>query len=359
MFYGEDSTFHLKGDFREVAGSIFGNGNILVECNDAAVIYNIVSARSISFLNNMPDMPVFDQNSAHQAMPDWDEMIMSVAPTAEKEQFTSPCAHISSDQYYKYKLSGNTYLNNPISYADGSVYCTGDLSTGYTSNILYVRGDLYVAGNFTPQCPVYVTGNIYVGGNFNSTWGMSFYAGGKMYVGGNISFQGTTTVNGLLYSGGNIVLTNGNSTQYKFNGVHCMGNFSSTSAWNARVTVGSHYFVFGKLSLGGGTNTINCSVNVWGNNCLSDEDVCYINGDLHLTGDVWCRKGIVAFGGNGDCVIHGMIYAGDSVETRSGGDISLNGCIIAEGNITIGGASHTYNDAGATLFKDRTSRGTY
>lgn len=45
MFYGEDSTFHLTGDFREVAGSVFGNGNIVVDCNDAAVIYDIVSAR--------------------------------------------------------------------------------------------------------------------------------------------------------------------------------------------------------------------------------------------------------------------------------------------------------------------------
>lgn len=349
MFYGEDSTFFLNGDFREVAGSIFGNGDIRVGCNDAAVIYNIVSARSIIFTNNMPYTPVTNLHAAHQNMPDWDEMIMSIAPTAEKEQFTDPCPHLMPDQHYKYRLSGGTYSNGALSYVDGSVYCSGTLNTGYTSNMLYVRGDLYVAGDFTPQCPVYVTGSVYVGGNFNATWGMSFFSGGKMYVGGNATFQGQSTVNGLLYCGGNITLTNGSSTLYKFGGVRCLGNFSSTSAWNARVTINGSIFVYGKLALGGGINNITGSVNVWGHNATNDEDVCYINGDLYLSGDVWCHKGIVAFGGNGDCVIHGMIYSAGRVETRSGGDISLNGCIIAEGDIIIGGASHTYNDAGATL----------
>ena len=88
---------------------------------------------------------------------------------------------------------------------------------------------------------------------------------------------------------------------------------------------------------------------VWGNNCTANDEVCLINGYMNLHGDVWCARGKVAFGGNGDCEIHGFLYSGGSIETRSGGDISLNGCMIAEGNINIGGASHTYNDDGATL----------
>ena len=349
MFYGEDSTFLLNGDFREVAGSIFSNGNMVVGCNDAAVIYDVVSARNVTFANNMAIKPTVTNNAAHQDMPDWDEMIMSVAPVAEKLQFTSPQAHITAVQSYKYKLNGDTYLNDFISYANGNVLCTGNLSTGYTDAMLYVHGDLYVAKDFTPQCPVYVTGNMYVGGKLSQTWGKTLYVGGKLYVEGDTSFQGVVTVNGDYYCGGNVTLSNGNNTQYKFGSIRCKGNFSSLAAWNARINVNGSVFVYGKLNLGGGNNVIKGNVNVWGDKSDVGDDVCFLNGNLTLTGDVWCHQGTVAFGGNGDCNIHGFVYSGGSIETRSGGDISLNGCMIAEGNIKIGGASHTYNDSGATL----------
>lgn len=349
MFYGDDSTFHLNGDFREVAGSIFANGNIRVGCNDAAVIYDIVSAKNITFENNMSRLPTVRNNASKQKMPDWDEMIMSVCPTASKEQFSASFAHITKDKYYKYKLSGDTYLNNFVAYADGGIYCSGNLSTGYSTAIMYVRGDLYVDGNFSPQCPVYVTGNVYVGGNFTPIWDMSVTVGGNLYVEGNAEFQGTTEIKGKTYCGKKLSLINGNGTIYRFGEIRCMGNFTSESAWNARINVNGSMFVFGKMTLGGGHNDIKGNINVWGNNCLDVDDVCYMNGNLDLKGDVWCHKGKVAFGGNGNCVIQGIVYSGGSIETRSGGDISLNGCMIAEGNIKIGGASHTYNDSGATL----------
>ena len=349
MFYGEDSTFLLNGDFREVAGSIFGNGNVQVGCNDAAIIYDVVSARTVSFSNHMSTLPTTCSNAAHQDMPDWNDMIMSVAPDAKKEQFTAPQPHIGKIQKYKYNITGDAYLNNFINYADGSVCCGGNMSTSYTDAILYVRGDLYVEKDFVPQCPVYVTGNVYVGGNFTQTWGKTLYVGGEMYVGGNITLQGTTTVTGKLYSGGNINICNGSGTIYKFSSIRCLGDLKSDTAWNANITVNGSMFVYGKLKLGGGTNKIVGNVNVWGKNCTDSDDACYLNGHLDLKGDVWCHQGKVAFGGNGNCTIHGFIYSGGSIETRSGGDISLNGCMIAEGNIKIGGASHTYNDSGATL----------
>ncbi len=349
MFYGEDSTFYLNGDFREVAGSVFGNGNIRVGCNDAAVIYDIVSARDITFENNMGTPPNVKNHSANQKMPDWDEMIMSVCPTCEKERFTAPVPHITREKNYKYRLNGDTYLNNFIAYADGGIFCSGKLGTNYTTAILYVRGDLYVEGDFAPQCPIYVTGNVYVGGNFTPVWNMSITVGGDMYVAGNAEFQGTTDIGGKMYCGKNMSIINGNGTSYKFKEIRCMGSFTSMAAWNARINVNGNMYIYDKLTLGGGHNNITGNIYVWGHNSLVSEDVCYLNGDLLLKGDVWCHKGIVAFGGNGNCEIHGIVYSGDSIETRTGGDISLNGCMIAEGNIRIGGASHTYNDSGATL----------
>lgn len=349
MFYGEDSTFFLNGDFREVAGSIFGNGHIQVGCNDAAVIYDIQSARNITFVNNMSYRPTVQNKAAHQDMPDWDEMIMSIAPHEEEEAFTSPHTHLSHTQYYRYKYTEDSrYLSN-VYYMDGSYYCSGSMSTTYTSNMLYIRGDLYVGGDFNPQCPVYVTGNVFVGGNFTSTWGMSLTVGGQMYVGGNTVLQGITTVNGEMYCGGNLTLMNGSGTSYKFGKVYCMGEFRSKDAWDARVTVNGSMFIYRRLALGGGRNIINGDINVWGKGCTQEDETCYVNGYMELTGNVFCHKGIVSFGGNGDCVIRGFVYSGGSIRTLSGGDISLNGCMIAEGDIHLGGASHTYNDAGATL----------
>lgn len=351
MFHGKDTPFDLNGDFREVDGSIFANGDIKVGCNDAALIDDIASAKNVIFRNSMSVKPNVRENVSHQEMPDWDEMIMSVAPTADEQQFTSPVQHISNTGNYKYNLSGDTYISNFGSYAGGSVYCSGSLSTNYTSAELYIRGDLYVNGDFKPQCPVHVTGNVYVDGNFSPAWNTKTTIGGNLYVRGKADLQGETTVSGSFFCGKDVNISNGAGTLYKFSCVKCMGNFVTTSAWNARVTVNGDMNIYGKLMLGGGQNNITGNVYVWGKGAADGTDVCYLNGNLMLKGDVWCHapKGVLAFGGNGDCEIHGIIYSGGAIETRSGGDISLNGCMIAEGNINIGGASHTYNDAGATL----------
>ena len=350
MFHGADTTFNLNGDIREVAGAVFANGNIRVSTNDAAIIDTIVAGRGIVFNNNMGVKPTVVEHAAKQEMPDWDEMIMSIAPEAQEEQFTDPHSHLSPNAFYAYVYNGNTTLQNVIAYAPGSMICHGSLSTGYNNTaIMYVHGNLYVQDNFTPQCPIYVSGDLYVGGNLEPGWGMSVSVGGNAYVGGKASFSGQTSIGGELYTGSDLTLRNGGVT-YSFGKVHCMGNFNSTSAWGAQVTVKGTTYVYGKLTLGGGgKNILKGDVFVWGHNYRVSDEICLINGYMNLQGNVWCGPGVVAFGGNGNCEIHGFVYALGSIETRSGGDISLNGCMIAEGNIRIGGASHTYNDDGATL----------
>ena len=349
MFHGASTTFKLNGDVREVAGAIFANGNIQVSLNDAAIVDAIVSGGKVVFNNSM-QRPSVTEYATKQDMPDWDEMIMSIAPVAEEEMFTDPHPHLTPDSGYSYAYEGNTNLQPIPARPDGSVICRGSLSTGYNNlTVLNVRGNLYVQGDFRPQCPVYVLGDLYVGGEFSPAWGMPVYVNGNAYVGGSASFSANTTVGGELYTGGNLSLNNGGAF-YTFGKIHCMGNMNSTTAWGARVTVNGSTFVYGKLTLGGGgQNILKGDVYVWGKNCTSATETCLINGYMNLHGNVWCGRGIVAFGGNGDCVIHGFVYAGGSVETRSGGDISLNGCMIAENNINIYGASHTYNDDGATL----------
>ncbi len=348
MFHGAETTFYLNGDFREVAGAVFANGNIRVGTNDAAVIQTIVSAENIVFSNNMT-RPEVVEHAAKQEMPDWDEMIMTIAPVAEEEQFTAAHEHLLPTASYAYLYNGNTNLQNVVSFLNGSVICRGNLTTGYSSSVMFVRGNLYVQGDFKPSCPIYVTGDLYVGGDFEPAWGTSVVVNGKAYVGGKASFSGTTYIGGEMYTGKNLTLNSGSST-YSFGKIHCMGDFNSTTAWGAQVTINGPTHVYGKLALGGGgRNILKGDVYVWGKNYGSSDDVCYINGYMNLHGDVWCGHGKVAFGGNGDCDIHGFVYSLGSIETRSGGDISLNGCMIAEHDIIVGGASHTYNDDGATL----------
>ena len=349
MYYDEDSTFNLVGDFREVAGSIFGNGNINVQCNDAAVIYDIVSARQVTYLNNMSTQPNTQSHAAKQKMPDWDEMIMSVSPEGDEDYFKLPASPISPSGRYQNKFTGNYHVASGKAIFANGMYVNGNLTTDYGGSILTISGDLYVTGDFFCSRPLCVTGNLYVGGNFDHSWGMSIYVGGTMYVGRNVTFQSTATVGGGLYAGGNISLFNGNGTVYRFGSVQCRGYFTSEAAWAAEINITGGVKVYGSLFLGGGKNIIKGDIKVWGKNPPQSGDTCYINGDMNLTGDVWCHQGCVAFGGNGDCVIQGFVYSGGSIETRSGGDMSLSGCMIAEGNILIGGASHTYNDSGATL----------
>lgn len=348
MFHGAETTFNLSGDFREVAGAIFANGNIRVTTNDAALIDTIVSARKVTFFNNMGVKPSVVEQASKQDMPDWDEMIMSIAPVAEEEQFTAAHEHLSPDSYYAYVSNGDATLTPGV--FNGGVLCRGSLGTGY-NNAITVNGDLYVKNNFKPNIPIHVTGDVYVGGDFEPSWGKEVSVDGNVYVGGKASFSGKTTVGGELYTGSDLTLRAGGNTSYSIGKVHCMGDFdSATMAWGAQVTINGTTFVYGKLTLGGGgRNTLKDDVYVWGNNYRVTDEICLINGDMNLNGDVWCGPGKMAFGGNGNCDIHGFIYSLGSIETRSGGDISLNGCMIAEGDIRIGGASHTYNDDGATL----------
>lgn len=348
MFYGDTSTFHLMGDFREVAGSVFANGNISVETNDAAIIYDIVSHGTVTYSNNMSTRPNTQNNAAYQAMPDWDEMIMSICPSGSESAFFVTHDTVSPTRSFAYNMTGDRSIG-ATNYRNGSMYCSGSLSTGYSGTYLVVNGDLYVGGDFRPACPVWVKGSIYVGGTYYNQWGMSLKCDGSMYVGNNCSFLGNTDIADELYVGGHLNIVNSSAT-YNFKTVYVMGDVSSVTAWGAKVNVRGNLFVYGALALGGGgTNTITGNIYVWGNGYNSGDQTCFLNGRLILTGNVYNKHGGVGFGGNGDCTIIGFIYSGDTITTYSGGDISLNGCMIAEGDIKVGGASHTYNDSGATL----------
>ncbi len=365
MFHGDNSQFSLGGHYN-LGGSIFGNGNVHADGGAGSAISGTVfSAHNATCNQYSVSVGRLESEVSSQPMPDFDETIMAVAPTADEDMFKKNYAPISKNAFYLNRYAAGTTLNSIIS-LNGNTYCAGTLSTGYHSDLLVIYGDLYVEGDFNPQCPVYVKGNLYCGGNLTTTWGKSLKVGGNVYVQGDTTLQGDTEFYGeyfytggnlsrgstysLLcecetYVGGNIVL-NGKSV---FKGsVYCNGKFDKQGS--VYMSVNGNIYAYKTLKLQSGGTTVNGDIFVWGKDTLLEDVVTDIAGPFTLVGDLYSRRGALSLSGQGEYNIKGVIYSGGSLSTNQGSSgITLNGCMIAEDDIKIGGSTHTYNEAGATL----------
>lgn len=364
MFHGKDSQFNLNGHYN-VGGSIFGNGNVYANGGGCTITGTVFSAKTADCNQYSVTVNRLESNVNSQKMPDFDETIMSVAPTATRGMFAKTYEPIKKSNIYLNRYPAGTTINSSIS-INGNTYCSGTLSTGYSSDVLIIYGDLYVEGDFNPQCPVYVKGNLYCGGNLTTTWDKSFTVGGNAYVGGNSTFQGNTQFYGnYFYTGGNLVrgsnysllcecetyvggnvTLNGKST---FNGpVYCRGVFDKQGS--VAMDVKGNMYVYDTLKLQSGGTTVKGSIYVWGENATDEKPATDISGPFTLVGDLYNRKCELLLSGQGNYDIKGVIYSGGKLSTNQGSSgITLNGCMIAEDDIKIGGSTHTYNEAGATL----------
>ncbi|MBR4859033.1 MAG: Tad domain-containing protein [Clostridia bacterium] len=365
MFYGDNSQFTLNGGYK-IGGSIFGNGNVHADGGAGSSISgSVFSAQNATYNQYSVSVGGVKSNAGKHPMPDFDETIMSVVPVSNEGVFGKTYSHISASGRYLNKYSAGASLDSVIT-INGSTYCSGNLVTGYGSELVTICGDLYVEGDFTPQSPVYVTGNVYIGGNLITSWGKDFKVGGNLYVEGNASLQGNTSVYGeYFYVGGNLergstynllcecetyvngdIRLNGKST---FNGdVYCGGNFTKGGATS--MTVKGNAYTRGKLDWQSGGTTVKGDVFVFGNGTLSDEDGAIISGPFTLDGDLYNAKGGLNLSGQGTYLMRSIIYSGGSISTNQGSSgIYLNGCMIAEDDVKIGGSTHSYNEGGATL----------
>ncbi|MEE1137986.1 MAG: pilus assembly protein TadG-related protein [Acutalibacteraceae bacterium] len=365
MFYGDNSQFTLNGGYK-IGGSIFGNGNVHADGGAGSSISGTVfSANSATYNQYSITVGGVKSNAGKQPMPDFDETIMSVVPTANEGALGKTYSHIRANGRYLNKYSAGTSLNSVIT-INGSTYCSGNLTTGYGSELMTVYGDLYIEGDFTPQCPVYVTGNVYVGGNLTTSWGKDLKAGGSLWVEGNASLQGNTSVYGdYFYIGGNLnrgstysllceceTYVNGNirlDGKSTFNGdVYCGGDF--VKGGSTSMSIKGNSFTKGKLDWQSGGTTVRGDVFVFGNGVSSDEDGAVISGPFTLDGDLYNSKGGLNLSGQGTYLMRSVIYSGGSISTNQGSSgIYLNGCMIAEKDVKIGGSTHSYNEGGATL----------
>ncbi len=365
MFYGEKSSFNLGGHYN-VGGSIFGNGNVHADGGSGSSISGTVfSVQNATYNQSSVAVKALASNVTYQKMPDFDEMIMAVAPVCDNDMFIKSYGHISPNSFYLFKYAAGTMLNSVLS-INGSTYCAGTLSTGYSSELMTVYGDLYVAGDFTPQCPVYVTGDVYIGGKLVSMWDKNFKVGGDLYVEGDCTLQGNTSVYGdVFYVGGNLergsnytllceceTYVGGNATlrgSSTFKGpVYCMGNF--LKGGSVAMSVNGNLYVYKSARLESGGTSINGDVFVWGDGITSADEGTNISGPFTLNGDIFNRKGMLNLSGQGTYLLKGVVYSGGSISTNQGSSgITLNGCMIAENDVKIGGSTHTYNEAGATL----------
>ncbi len=364
MFHGDDSQFNLNGHYN-VGGSIFGNGNVHADGGGSTVTGTIFSANNATFNSYSVTVNHTESHVRNQSMPDFDEMIMSVAPEANEGMFVRTYTPISKSAFYLNRYSAGSVINSSVS-INGNTYCAGSLSTSYHSDVLIIYGDLYVEGDFTPQCPVYVKGNAYIGGNLTTTWDKSLRVGGDLYVNGNTTLNGNANISGnFFYTGGNLTRGSYYSLQCDcetyvgenitlnattaFNGpVYCMGVFDKQGS--VMMSVNGNIYAHDVLKLQSGGTTVNGDIYVWGNSASSLDTVADISGPFTLNGDLYNRKGELLLSGQGAYNIKGVLYSGGSISTNQGSSgITLSGCMIAEDDISIGGSTHTYNEAGATL----------
>lgn len=365
MFHGDNVPFTLGG-YYNIGGSIFGNGNVYADGGSGSTITGTVfSAQNASCNQYSVSVNGLKSNVSSQSMPDFDETIMSIAPTADESMFTKSYSRISSSGLYINRYSSDTTLNSIIS-INGSTYCAGNLATGWSSELLTVYGDLYVEGDFSPQCPVYVTGSVYCGGNLTTAWDKTLKVGKNLYVAGDTSLQGGASIYGeYFYTGGSLTRGSTYSLQCDcetyvgkemtlsgpatFNGsVYCMGDFVKQGS--VAMSVNGNVYAYETLDLQSGGTVINGDIFVWGKSASSSETVTEICGPFTLNGDIYNRKGELKLSGQGEYLIKGVLYSGGSISTNQGSSgITLSGCMIAEDDISIGGSTHTYNESGATL----------
>ena len=364
MFHGDNTQFTLGGHYN-LGGSIFGNGNVHADGSGSTVSGTVFSANNASYNQYSVTVGRLESNVNSQKMPDFDETIMSVVPTVEEAMFSKNYKPISRSNFYLNRYSAGAVINSSLA-INGNTYCAGTLSTGYNSDLLIIYGDLYVEGDFNPQCPVYVKGNAYIGGNLTTMWSQNFIVGGNLYVAGNSTFQGDAAINGeYFYTGGNL---NRGST-YKLNcecetyvcgnatlngpttlngAVYCRGVFDKQGS--VAMSARGNMYIYDTLKLQSGGTTVNGNIYVWGKNANEEAPATDIAGPFTLNGDLYNRKHALALSGQGEYNIKGVVYSGGSLSTNQGSSgITLSGCMIAEENILIGGSTHTYNEAGATL----------
>ena len=365
MFHGNNSQFTLNGHYN-IGGSIFGNGNVHADGGSgSAVTGTVFSANNATHNSYSVTVGNLASNVNNQRIPDFDETIMSIAPEATIGMYEKSYVPLSPANFYLNRYSAGATINSSVS-INGNTYCAGTLSTGYHSDVLIIYGDLYVCEDFNPQCPVYVKGNVYIGGNLTTTWDKALTVGGNLYVEGNTTLNGNTTVYGnYFYTGGDLTrgsnytlqcdcetYVGGNinlNGQSSFNGpVYCMGVFDKQGS--VSMTVNGNIYAYDTLKLQSGGTTVNGDIFVWGSNAANSDTATEIAGPFTLNGDLYNRKGELLLSGQGNYNIKGAVYSGGSISTNQGSSgITLSGCMIAEKDILIGGSTHTYNEAGATM----------
>lgn len=386
MFQGKQSDMNLGGGF-QIDGNIFGNGNVNVNGGGGSGVSGVVGSAMTAYVNKWSCYyGAIESGCPHQDMPDWDEQIMDIMPTATSSMFNFPSIspHILPPPYKTYGTVYNSNYNiNKIAEINTSMYVSGNLTTSdnnSTTTLLIILGDLYVAGNFQPTCALWVQGNVYVGQDFKATGyssgdNFSITVQKNVYVEGDASFSCPLKVNGYFYAGGNLSLSgstnvrqtfsdkvfvggniNHSNTKATFNDpLYCRGSYTKNG--NTTLTINDNAFIYGTVNWSNGGTYVYDDLYIYGNGVRSGSNVCYFSGPMTLMGDLYCGNGggvsnvTLGFSGQGGYTIVGKIYCAGNVKTeQGGGGININGCMVAEGDVYFGGTPHMIEDDDNSTF---------
>lgn len=352
MLGASETAVSQLGGRWTINGDVHFNNNISIGGNTAnRVLGDASSAKTCSSPNNLV-VGTITSNAPKVTMPDYDDMIMAVAPVFPENVFniynvSRPATEVStssSASNYYTKMT-NIYTNKSnIMTMRGPVTITGNWSSpwattnNYTGNTYVegnatfngtttvISGDLYVTGNLNfAGGSITVNGNIYCEGDvYSNAWTLvdingNIYSRGKcefpgsatksfksIYAKGLVKLNGLSDVNGDIYSGGSLTFSGNYPAVTTRNcAIYCGDVFTSEQGFNTE-----------------GVIVVENDIKIGGRPCIIDGEA----GALAL----YSRKGDIFMSPGTGMIAYGMIYAPKGTITFASGDMSFYGNIIGD-----------------------------
>ncbi len=270
--------------------------------------------------------------------PDYDSMIMAIAPVYSSAVFNSTSSFptwsmTSSSSNFFYKMLSSHYgvnvptnpntLNYPVPYSIkiSNAYSGRNHATVFQESVYFQGG-----ANFNRANTIH--GNCYVNGSLNQVGGNTFLdIKGDLYVNGNISLGNSANVDGSIYCTGTFT-KGGGSTLTCGGNIYSGGNMNFNGGLN--LTNGVVYCGKKFTSMAGNPITVN-GVIIAENDMNFGGMPVHLNTDTTTTLSVYSRNGNIVFdGSSAGTTVYGMVYAPKGNVRFGSGNLKFYGNIIAK-----------------------------
>lgn len=277
------------GDYKSYISGIVSCGSGDESDFYVANVWNVGKFYYNWWSNNVEEVRIGQQQIS---MPDYDSLIMALAPVYDQSVF-------------------NITSSFPV----------WSMTNGATNFFYKMLYDSYGSPTFpnNPSTLSYdVPYSVTISGNFSGRNHPTVFQG-SVYFDSSVSFNRANTIYGDCYVNGNLEQTGGNTYLDVKGNLYVKGDIDLAGHAN----VDGDIICTGDFEKGGGT-TLTCG------------------GDIYSGGNMNIRGGLT--------VTKGVVYAKGTFVTSAGSPVSVNGIIIADGNMNFGGMPvHLTTDSTTTL----------